>query len=159
MNEFVTQGDKPNLAYVNVGSMMVAELESNSGPVAPATIFGWGYGNSDHKSSYTKAFTLDEIPEKVKFCVDGYGINSGTEVSVKVNGVVIGYLLPGGDINSRESCFDVPLNRLKVGNNTITFTQATVNETWGVGVFKVSIVNVAGVMPAVIMLLLGEEED
>ena len=76
-----------------------------------------------------------------------------------MNGVVIGYLLPGGDINSRESCFDVPLNRLKVGNNTITFTQATVNETWGVGVFKVSIVNVAGVMPAVIMLLLGEEED
>ena len=70
MNEFVTQGEKPNLAYVNVGSMMVAELESDSGPVAPSTVFDWGY-DDNHKYSYTKAFALDETTEKVKFCVGG----------------------------------------------------------------------------------------
>lgn len=158
INEFVTQGEKPNLAYVHAGSILVAELESNQGPVAPATIYGWGYGNSDNKYSYTKTFTLDEIPETVKFCVDGYGINSATEVSVTVNGVLIGYLLPGGDDTPRETCFEIPANLLNIGNNQITFTQATPNETWGVGAFEVIIVNGGGFLPPIILLLLDDEE-
>ena len=160
VNEFVTTGEKPNMAYINLGSMLITELESNSGPVAPATIFGWGYGNSNNKYSYTKNFTLDEIPEKVKFCVDGYGINSGTEVSVTINGVSIGHLLPGGDVNSRETCFDIPANLLRLGVNSITFTQAIANETWGVGFFTVTIIkNSAAAIPAIMLLLLDEEED
>ena len=162
MNEFVTTGTKPNIANVYVGSRLVAELESSNGPTPPATIFGWGYGNSADKLSYTSTFDLASIPDKVTLCIDGYGITYSTEVGVRVNGVLIGYMNPGGD--PYETCFELTPSQVLVGTNTVLFTQDIPGQTWGVGgtsaeaIVVVIPFSIQNIIPPIIMLLLDEEE-
>lgn len=155
MNEFVTTGTKPNIANVYLGSRLVAELESQMQPVPEPTIFGYGYGNNDHKDSYSTSFTLDKIPDTLRLCMDGYGISYATEVSVKVNGTLVGYMNPGGD--PTQTCFDLTGSQLQLGSNTVLFSQAVSGQLWGVGIIQATAMYDGGFIPAIIMLLLGEE--
>lgn len=157
MNEFVISGTKPNIANVYVGNRLIAELESQSGPVAPATVYGWGYGNSANKNSYSTTFSLSKMPEKINLCVNGYGISYSTEVSVKINGTLIGYMNPGGD--PTESCFEVQSSLLVLGSNTILFTQAVSGQTWGVSKVKAKPIYKNTFLPAIYLLLSGEEAN
>ena len=156
LNEFVTSGTGSNLAYAYLGSQLVAEAETRNGPVTPATVYGYGYGNSQNRVSYSTVFTLQEMPEYVRICANGYGINTNREVRIAVNGVVLGYLLPGGDDTPRQTCLEVQPSRLVVGRNTLTFTQANPGQTWGVGVPAIVPIKTSLVPIGALMLLLND---
>lgn len=155
-SEFVTSGAKPNIANVYLGNRLVAELESAVNGAPSSSVFGWGFGNSANKYNYSRSFTLDKIPNKFEYCVDGYGINANTEVSVTLNGSFIGYMNAGA--NPKETCFDVNPSLLRVGSNTVLFTQTNPVQTWGVGGFRENALFAGASMPPVIMLLLDEEQ-
>jgi len=154
-SEFVTTGTKPNIVNVYLGNRLVAELESAENGTPSASVFGWGFGNSANKYDYTRTFTLDKIPDRFKYCVGGYGINSNTEVSVRLNGFLIGYMKAGA--NPKETCFDINPNFLRTGTNTVLFTQTRPVQTWGVGGFRENAIFTSALMLPVIMLLLDEE--
>ncbi|MGH1543071.1 MAG: RHS repeat domain-containing protein, partial [Arenicella sp.] len=158
INEFVTQGEKPNIANIYLGNRLVAEAESTSGPTTPPTVFGFGYGDSNHKYSYTTSFSLTKIPDVVNLCVDGYGINSTQEVSVTVNGVVVGHLLPGGDNTPRQTCIKLQPHQVRLGSNSVTFTQNFPGQTWGVGILS-AVSGSKSIPVGAIMLLLGDENE
>jgi len=156
-SEYVTRGTKPNLVNVYLGNRLVAELENAVNGTPAATVFGWGFGNSANKYDYTRSFTLDRIPARLKYCVNGYGINSNTEVSVTLNGTLIGYMLAGA--NPKETCFDIDRSLLNVGTNTVLFTQTRPVQTWGVGGFVIDASTGAETMPAIMLLLDDEVPD
>ena len=115
----------------------------------------WGFGNSANKYDYTRTFILDKLPNRFKYCVDGYGINSSTEVSVRINGILIGNLKPGG--NPTETCFDIDPSILREGSNTVLFTQNSPVQTWGVGNFRPTPSD--PIVAPIIMLLMSDESQ
>ena len=149
--EFVTQGEKPNITNVYLGNRLIAELESVVNGNPNANIFGFGFGGSANRTRYTRSFNIDKIPDSYRYCVDGYGINSSTEVSVSINGQAIGHLRPGG--NPTKTCIDVNPAILRLGANSITFTQSSPGQTWGVSDFQSFPVFLSTLTPPMMLLL------
>ena len=152
MSDIVTSGTDPDVTYVYLGNRLIAELEEQVQPRPEAEIHGWGFGYSDNKYDYTTTFTLANAAS-IEFCVDGYAINNAAEVSVTINGHLIGYLEPGS--SPTQTCFNVGADVLNDGSNTVVFTQATPGQTWGVGIPSFELIG-AKVIPAIITLLLDD---
>ena len=112
MSDIVTSGTDPDVTYVYLGNRLIAELEEQVQPRPEAEIHGWGFGYSDNKYDYTTTFTLANAAS-IEFCVDGYAINNAAEVSVTINGHLIGYLEPGS--SPTQTCFNVGADVLNDG--------------------------------------------
>ena len=152
LNEFVTSGEKPNITNVFVGNRLIAELETDNGSDTPATVFGFGYGNNANRNFYSTAFTLEKpIIGDVKICINGYDISDDTEVSVRVNGVLIGYVNSGPD--QIETCFDLTSRQVSPGSNSITFTQSSPGQLWGVSLPNITQINIGVLVPIILWTL------
>ncbi len=154
-------GSRPTIHNIYLGSTLVAEVERNvTNPNtqinadAKGDIYGYGFGSNNHKHFVKGYFNLSSVSGPLKLCVNGFGINSATEVSVQVNGNSIGFLESGP--SPKRSCFTVPSNYLVAGRNIVTFTQSNPGNTWGVQFLSVG--NGSATLPGIIMLLLDEEE-
>ncbi|MBL4670812.1 MAG: RHS repeat protein [Arenicella sp.] len=153
VGEFVTIGDKPNITNVYLGNRLIAELEliDNNNP---ETVTGPGFGGGDVGTTVTKRFTLDKLIESLEYCVDGYAINASNEVLVQINGTTVGFLRAGG--NGTKTCFNVPTQILRLGVNTVVFSQQGGDGVWGIGVVAENIKNFfnpASVIPTIMLLL------
>jgi YD repeat-containing protein len=150
-------GAKPTIHNIYLGSTLVAEVERNvTNPNSQisaesgSVIYGYGYGGNNHKHFVRGYFDLTEIKGDVKVCVNGYGIDSATEVAVNINGHSLGFLENG------RTCYNIPSNLLLVGRNIVTFTQSNPGNTWGVSFSSVGNANII-IAPIIMLLLLDEE--
>jgi subtilisin family serine protease len=95
--------------------------------------YGWLYGESLHKAEVIATFT--GTGANLTLQVNGYDIDYNNEVSVSLNGVLLGYLSKGANngLNAGDS-FDIPGGSQNVGGvNQIVFKQVRkVRYKWGV---------------------------
>jgi len=155
MGEFVTNGDSPSIINVYLGNRLVAELELSDN-INADTVAGPGF-SGNIGTTVTKRFTLDRLVESLEYCVDGYRINASNEVLVQINGNSIGFLRSG--VNGTKTCFNVPPQILRVGVNTVVFSQQGGDDIWGIGAVAENVrdfFNPSSVVPAM-MLLLDDE--
>ena len=160
-------GTRPTVHNIYFKNILIAERELNV--VDPdvlvkaennPTIYGYGFGDSNHKDQVMSYFDLPLIDGDVQFCVNGYGINTADEVSVSVNGHVIGALEVSQANAPKKSCFVIPQALLLTGRNHVTFVQTLPGHTWGVQFsYRVGedLPGSTSIMPMIILLLLDEE--
>jgi hypothetical protein len=94
--------------------------------------YGYYYGTNEHETSLTATFSGDAT-STYYLQVTGYDIDRGDEISVYLNGNLIGFLskgrnnrLNGGDVFTLEAPF------LMTGPNALEFREKTPGWIWGV---------------------------
>lgn len=119
-------------------------LIESSGPAVPGGVvalaldrvdtgaYGHGYGSDAHYDSLTAAFDAAAGSE-LTLSVTGYDIDGNAEVSVWLNGLILGHLGagPNNGLNS-GNLFRLPAAMLVAGRNTVEFRQQTPGYVWGV---------------------------
>jgi hypothetical protein len=95
--------------------------------------YGYSYGTSQHDTRLVAVFSRDQVKSHWLH-VTGYDIDSADEVSVYLNGELLGYLTPGAtNAPSMPTFFFVDNDDLlSTGDNRLEFRQKTRGETWGV---------------------------
>jgi hypothetical protein len=106
--------------------------------------YGYNYGGTTHDSRIAVDFTYDPItqPEGLWFHVQGYDVDTNTEVEISLNGTLLGGF--GSSLNNstgEDMLWWLEGKKLAAGNNRIVIEQlVSVGETWGVtrlGVFDI----------------------
>ena len=132
----------------------MGELELNTDNISAVAGPGFGRGGS-LGNTVTRTFELERLTNKLTYCVAGHRVNTANEVRVEVNGTFVGHLNAGA--NGTITCFDVPASALRVGINTVLFSQQGGDGVWGINNVQVKAFN-AGSIVGAIMLLLSDEE-
>ncbi len=129
-------GLKPTIKNVYLGSTLIAEAEvltanpnDNVDISNPSTVYGYGYGESNHKDAIKASFNLTSV-EPIAWCFTPFGVDKQNEVLLRVNGKSIGYI--SSAVDGQPVCFTIEAADLNVGANAILLTQSTSRETWGV---------------------------
>ena len=152
LNEFVVNGTKPSISNVYLGNRLVAELELDASD--PDSVSGPGFGPGFIGTTVTRQFQITELVKTVTYCVDGYGLQSATELRVEVNGQFVGYMRAGR--NGTTTCFEIPSSIWRIGTNTVVFSQNGGDGIWGVGQSELDLeplFNPAVIIPPVLLLL------
>ena len=94
--------------------------------------YGWRWGNNANIEVVTAAF--QGTGSDLNVHVTGFDVDNTTEVSVSVNGNLLGYLPVGPNNNrlSSQASFLIPAVDQRSGTNTIEFTQSRRGWKWGV---------------------------
>ena len=93
--------------------------------------YGYGFGSNRHRSQLTANFAKPNNDNDLKFSVTGWDIDRSDETRVYLNELLLGFLS-----KKCSSCFNdgdeflIESDRLKTGNNQITFIQRTPDTTW-----------------------------
>lgn len=93
----------------------------------------YGYNFGSNKNQDTVVAIWQSTGNDVALYVTGYDIDWNDEVSVELNGVLIGYLTPGPDnaLNAGD-VFHIASSSQLSGRNEIVFRQRVSGWTWGV---------------------------
>ncbi len=93
--------------------------------------YGWQWGSNANRDVVTAVF--QSTGTDLELSVSGYDINRGDEVSVSLNGLVIGYLARGSRnaLNS-GSTYPIEFAHQISGLNTVEFRQSRSGWKWGV---------------------------
>ncbi len=145
--------------YAYLDDKLIATVKKDSG-TNPLVItenvigqsFGFGFGSNSHQVS-VRLFS-PQSEESAELCLTGYDINSATEASVRLNGVLLGYL-PTGSPNALTSqkCFAIAEGQLNTAFNYFEIGQSTPGAIWGVRIDSYEISSSAGYMPAILQIL------
>ncbi len=93
--------------------------------------YGYGYGSGEHESEL--AIVFDGHDGDLRFSVTGYDIERSNEISVFLNGVLLGRLSMGpSGANNRGDHFKIPASMQSSGENRLLLTQRVPGNTWGV---------------------------
>jgi len=94
--------------------------------------YGWRWGNNANIEVVTAEF--QGTGSDLEIAVTGYDVDTRTEVSVSLNGRLLGFLPRGSSNNSfsAEAVFLLPAADQLSGTNTIEFAQARRGWIWGV---------------------------
>ena len=97
-----------------------------------STQYGNGWGTDQHPMALVATFNASGS-ESLSLSVDGYDIDFADEVSVWLNGNLIGYLSKGANngLNGGDM-INLPTSALVSGSNTLEFRQRTEGYIWGV---------------------------
>ncbi len=120
-----------------VGKASAADLVLEPG-VTDNGEYGWKWGNNANIDVVTAEF--QGTGSDLELAVTGYDVDTRTEVSVSVNGNLLGYLPRGSSNNSLgpEAFFLIPAADQLSGINTVEFAQAG-NSGWIWGVTNILI--------------------
>jgi polyisoprenoid-binding protein YceI len=93
--------------------------------------YGFYYGSNENRDD--KSFTFEGTNSDIALSVDGYDIDSNSEIEVLLNGNSIGFLTAGPDnaLNGGDY-FIIDASDQLIGSNTITFKQSFPGFIWGI---------------------------
>lgn len=93
--------------------------------------YGQNYGSAGTHSE--ALFTFSNTGESLLLAVSGYDINRDNEVSVSLNGQILGYLSRGRKrkLNGGDT-FTISASSQLASSNVVTFRQQYTGETWGI---------------------------
>ena len=121
--------------------------------VVDSGAYGHQYGTNEHESSLTAAFVGDGT-SSYYLAVRGYDIDEDDEISVRLNGIPIGFLSkgPNNGLNAGD-VFTLLAPFVVAGQNTLEFQQGTPGWKWGVTGLAVLSSPPAGTPPVITLTL------
>ncbi len=103
--------------------LLVNSIESQS--------FGYRFNGVNDNREFA-AFTFLGQTQNLSLSLDGYDIDNGTEIDVRVNGTSIDHLSVTPDNASGPSSISIPANAQIDGENTLEFVQRVPGWRWGI---------------------------
>jgi hypothetical protein len=93
--------------------------------------YGWRWGNNAHRETLTAGF--QSTGADFEFQVTAYDMDRNDEITVFLNGNLLGYLSKGpNDAFNAGNTFPIPATLQRAGDNVIEFRQRTPGWIWGV---------------------------
>ena len=111
--------DLPN----DVPELLIDSAESRS--------FGYRFNGVDN-SRDSASFTFSGQTQNLSLALDGFDIDNGTEIDVRVNGTSVAYLAVTPDGSTGRSTIPIPASVQVEGENTLEFVQRVSGWQWGI---------------------------
>ena len=96
-----------------------------------ASAYGFSYSGAI-EAAQQAAFTFDHSNQNLQLDLDTYDIDGADEISVLVNGELVGYLNTTSNNGSGSSTFSIPASSLLPGTNDLSFVQKNPGWRWGI---------------------------
>ena len=94
-------------------------------------VYGFSFrGSFDHRES--AEFDFDSSGNDLTLSTTAFDIDSNAEVSISVNGALIGFLSKTPNNGTSRSTLSIPAERQTAGQNSLSFEQRTPGARWGI---------------------------
>jgi len=114
--------------------------------VSNPNIFGYYYLGVTENREYLDII-FDTSVDQLVLSLSAYDIDIYDEVSLSLNGTLIGYLSTTPNNRHSQTVLNLPKNLVRVGNNTLRFSQKNSGWRWGVSDLLLSINTVQPTKP------------